>query len=60
MNEKHRYIRQLSEKQQKEIEKRLRYTLGFDYVGEELEEAIKDGMDSRLIDLEDVIDVDID
>lgn len=51
------YVSSMCNENQESIKAELRASLEVDYQGEELEEAIENGMNSRLCDLEDTIDI---
>ena len=51
------YIADMTKEDQVKIEDELRDYLQSDYTGDELRELVEDGMDSRLSDLQDVIDI---
>lgn len=53
-----RYVAELSEDQQKSIEKEVRTSLAEEGLeGKELDNAVQDALDSKLADLSDTIDI---
>lgn len=57
MDEKIVYVKQLNKRKQRKIFFELHNALRHEYKGVKLMKAIEDGMNSRLVDLESVIDI---